>query len=214
MLAEIADAGVMAKVALALLKFHNPRKDLQQRRFAGTVGTDQDRALASLDVEIKARVNASCAIGHMDAAERDGALAASGRLRDLKPERFLWRRGFLNQLHALDLFELRHGLRCFGSDGAESVGELLEGVDFLLLVFVGGQLLLVTFFALAEVIGVVALVGDEFLLGDLVNLPHHFIHELAIVRNQEQSPGIVFQVVLEPKQCQQIQVIGWLVQQQ
>src|ERR1035437_2334865 len=53
-----------------------------------------------------------------------------------------------------------------GGSAAETVGELLERGDLLLLIFVGGELLLVAFLALAQVVGITAGVGDEFLLGD------------------------------------------------
>ena len=80
--------------------------------------------------------------------ERDRALPAARRLRDLETKRLARRQRLLDQLHALDLLELAHGLRSFGRDGAKAIGEFLQRLDFLLLIFVGGQLLLVAFLAL------------------------------------------------------------------
>ena len=91
----------------------------------------------------------------------DRALPAARRLRNLEAERLARRQRFLDQFHALDLLELALRLRRLGGNGAEAVAELPQRGDFLLLVFVGGELLFVVRLALLEEVGVVARVGDQ-----------------------------------------------------
>lgn len=109
-------------------------------------------------------------------------------------------RGFLDQLHPLDLLELGHRLRGLRGHGAESIRKLLEGLDFLLLIFVGRALLLVAIFPLLEVIRIIACVTDELAIGDLMHLGDNFVHELAIVGNEQDRSGIMGQVLLQPEQ--------------
>ena len=54
-----------------------------------------------------------------------------------------------------------------------------------MLILVRGGLLLVVQFALFQEVGVVARVAGELLLGDLVNVFDHLIHELPVVRDHE-----------------------------
>ena len=73
----------------------------------------------------------------MNPLQADGPLAAPRRLGNLEPEWLAWRHRLLDQLQAFNLLKLAHGLRGLGRDGAEPIGEFLEGLDFLLLVLVG-----------------------------------------------------------------------------
>ena len=74
--------------------------------------------------------------------ERDHALAAALRLRKLEVDFLVVVDGRLDFFHALDLLELALRLRRLAGLGAEAVGEFLQRCDFALLVFVGGELLL------------------------------------------------------------------------
>src|SRR3712207_7490211 len=53
---------------------------------------------------------------------------------DVEAERLLRRRRLFDQLHALDLLELAHGLRRFRRDLPEPIVELAQPRDLLLLV--------------------------------------------------------------------------------
>ena len=213
-LAEVAELGVVPDLALALLELEHAGHDLEQGGFAGAVGTHEHRPLAAFDGHVEAGIDLEGTVGHVDALEGDGALAAARRRRDLEAERFPGRGGLLDQLHALDLLELGHGLGGLGSDRAEPVGELLERTDLLLLVLVRGKLGVVVGLPLAEELGVVAGVGDDLALGDLVHLRDHLVHELAVVRNQQERARIVGEVVLQPEQGEQVEVVGGLVEQE
>ena len=151
MLAEVTDLRVVPEVALAFLKRHHARQNFQQRGFARAVRPDQHRALAAFHREIEPAINLVRAVGHVDVHQRHGALPAARRLRNLKAERLARRQRLLDQLHPLDLLELAHRLRRLGRHGTEPRHELLERRDFLLLILVGGQLLLVTLLPLPEV---------------------------------------------------------------
>ena len=65
-------------------------------------------------------------------------------------------------------WKLAHRLRSFGRHGAEARARFLNSRDFLLLILVGGELLLVTLFTLAEVISVVARVSDQLLFRNFI----------------------------------------------
>ena len=113
-------------------------------------------------------------------------MSAARRLRDLKPKRLAGRHRFLDELKPLDLLKLAHGLRRLGRHRAKPVHKFLQCVDLLLLIFMGGHLLFVTFLPLPEEVRVIAGVGNEFPLRNLMHLGHDFIHELAVMRNEEQ----------------------------
>ncbi len=214
MLAVVADFGVVAGLAFALLEFDDAGEDFEEGGFAGAVGSDEDGAFAAFYFEVEAVVNFVRAVGHVDAFQADGALAAARGRGDLEAEGLARRSRFFDEFKALNLFEFAHGLGGLGGDGAEAVGEFLEGGYFLLLVFVGGELAFVAFFAFAEEVGVVAGVVDEFFLGDFVNLRHEFVHELAIVGNHQHGAAVVLQVSLKPDERDEVQVVGRFVEEE
>ena len=117
MLAEITDLGVVAEVAFAFLIFHHAGENFDQGGFARAVRPDQHGAFAAFNRQVEARINLRRAIGHVDAFQRDRALAAARRRRNLKPERLARGQRFLDQFHALDLLEL--ALACDALDGME-----------------------------------------------------------------------------------------------
>jgi len=73
-----------------------------------------------------------------------------------------------------------------GCHRAKPIRKLLEGRNFLLLVVISGQLLFVARRTLHEVVRVIAGVGNQLLLRDLMNLAHNLVHKLAVMRNQQQ----------------------------
>ena len=133
-------------------------------------------------------------------------------MRNHESERFAWGERFLDEFHALDLLELAHGLRGFGGDLTEAVVELAERGDFLLLVLVGGRLAFVGFVFEAEVVGVVAAPFVEFAVSDFVNFFDDFVHELAVMGDEENGAGVVFEVVLEPEEGDEVEVVGGFVE--
>ena len=81
-----------------------------------------------------------------------------------------------------------------------------------MLIFVGGRLAFVGFVFEAEVIGVVAGPLVEFAVCDFVNLFDDFVHELAVMGDEEDGAGIVFEIVLEPEEGDEVEVVGRFVE--
>jgi len=79
---------------------------------------------------------------------------------------------------------------------AKTVGEFLQSLDFFLLVFVGGQLLFVAFLALAQEIRIIPGISYDLLISNFMHLADDFIHKLAVMRNEQQRAGVVFEVIL------------------
>ena len=98
------------------------------------------------------------------------------------------------------MLELGHRLRGLRSNGAESICELLKGLDFFLLILVGRVLLLVAILPLLEVSRIIARITDELAVGDLMHLGDDFVHELAVVGNKQDRSGIMRQVLLQPEE--------------
>ena len=97
---------------------------------------------------------------------------------------------------------------------AEAVDEFLDVFDFLLLVPVGLDVLLVAFFALVEVSAVVAGVRIEE-SGVWVDLDDRFddrVHEIAVVRDHEDRARVIQEIALEPEEREEVEVVGWLVE--
>ena len=139
---------------------------------------------------------------------------AALRLGELEIQLALVALGRLDLVHALDLLELALGLRGLGVLGAEAVDELHQAGDFALLVFVGGQELLLVGLALFEVLVVAAAVTDQLALADFDDAADKLVEELAVVRDDENRAGIALQILLEPEQRLQVEMVGRLVQQQ
>src|SRR5205085_9868852 len=120
-------------------------------------------------------------VGHANPFKGHRALPAAWRWRNLKTKWFWKWRWFLDQFHALDLFELAHGLGSLGGDRAKSVGKFLQSLNFFLLIFVRGQLLLVSLLTLLEKIRVVAGISDQLFFRNFMHLADNFVHELAVM---------------------------------
>ena len=214
MLAEVADLGIATVGDFAFLEFDFVGEDFEKGGFASAVGADEGDAFATFDLEVEAAIDDMVAVGHVDAFEQDGALAAAFGLRDAETERFFRGLGALDFFHALDLLELALGLGGFGGDGAEAVGEFLERGDFLLLVFVGGGLDFVIALALVHRGGVVAGVVDEFFGGDFVNAVDEGVHEFEIVGDEQEGTGAGFEILLEPEEGEEVEVVGRFVEEE
>ena len=132
----------------------------------------------------------------------------------MKTKRLARRHRFLDQFQPLNLLQLALGLRRLGGNGPEPVGERLQIGDFLLLILVRRELLLVAFLPLAKKVGVIARVADELALRNFMHLRDDFIHELAVMGNEQHRARIILQVTLQPQQRKQIQMVRRFVQQQ
>ena len=115
-------------------------------------------------------------------------------------------------LKALDLLFLGLGAGGHRGLGAEAVDELLEVGDFALLVLEDGGLLLLAGDALGEVVVVVAGVAVERAAAQLEDAGAEDVEEGAVVGNDQQAARVTRQVILEPEQRLEIEVVGRLVE--
>jgi hypothetical protein len=117
-------------------------------------------------------------------------------------------------LEALDLLLLRLGPRRHRGLGAEAVDELLQVGDLALLVLEGGRLLLLARLLLADVVVVVAGVAVERPAAELEDPGAERVQEGAVVRDDDEAAGVARQVVLEPEERLEVEVVGRLVEQE
>ena len=90
----------------------------------------------------------------------------------------------------------------------------MQGLNFFLLILVCRQLAIIVGLALFEIRSVIARVCDQPLFGDFINLRRDFIHELAVVRDHQDRSAVRLEILLQPQQGQQVQVVGRFVQEQ
>jgi hypothetical protein len=137
-------------------------------------------------------------VGEMDLVQRHHALAAAIGLRKLDVDFFVRGLRCVENIHALDLLQLALRLGRLARLRAEAGGKIAQLLDFSLLIFVGGEMLLLARLALLDVGIVVAAVAMDLFVADLENIIDERIQECAIVRDHENCAGIVLQIVLEP----------------
>ena len=127
------------------------------------------------------------AVGHLNAFQYGCSLTAPLRLRNAESEWFARSFWTIDFFHALDLFELALRLSGFRGDGPKAVGEFLEGVDFLLLVFPRRILDIEIALPLDHGLRVVALVMNELLGRNFVDVIDESIHELTIMGDEQKG---------------------------
>ena len=214
MLRVVAELGGVAGLALAAIDGDLAGEDLEQGGLAGAVGADEHDAVAALDGEVEVLVDALFAVGLADFGELDDFLVGARRLGEGELEGLARGAGFLDAFELFEELDAGLDLRGFGPDLAEAVDEFLVALDFLVLVSIGLDALLVGFFPLVEVGAVVSGVGNE-LRGIGIDLDDGLddgVHEIAVVGDHEDGAGVVEQVALEPEQREQVEVVGGLVE--
>jgi len=120
-------------------------------------------------------------------------------------------RGF-DLFHTIDLLEFALGLGGFAGLGAKAIGELLQGGDFLLLIFKGGEVLLLASGFFHNVLIVVAAISVEFGLGNFHDRPDKLVEEFAIVGDHEDGARIVTEIFLKPNERFEIEMVCGFVQ--
>ena len=212
MLGEVADADIVSFGARASFEREQAGEDFEEGRFARSVGSDEDSALSSLDGQVEVLVDNVVAVCLAHMFEDHGALSAPGWLGKAEFDGGfrVFRRG--EALDAGQLFDALLGLGGFARLGAKAVDEILEVLDFALLVFVSRDVLLVAGLFLDKVVVVVAAVAVELLARDLDDSVANGIEEGAVVRNDQESAGVVGEVVLKPTERLEVEVVGWLIE--
>src|ERR1019366_3072515 len=117
-------------------------------------------------------------------------------------------------LQALDLLLLGLGAGGERSLRAEAVDEPLQVGDLALLVLEGGGLLLLARLLLDKVVVVVAGVAAERAASHLEYPRAESVQERPVMGDDAQAAGVSGEVVLEPEQRLQIEVVRRLVEQE
>ena len=212
MLGEVADADIVSFRACAALEREKSGEDFEEGGFAGAVGSDEHGALSAFDGEVEVLVDDMVTVGLAHVFEDHGALSAPGWLGKAE---FDGRLGVLRRGEALDAGQLLDaflGLGGFARFSAEAVDEILEVLDFALLVFVSGEVLLVAGFFLDEVVVIVAAVTVEVLARDFDHAVADGVEEGAVMGDNKQGSGVIAEVGLEPAERLEVEVVGRFVE--
>src|SRR5439155_8960987 len=188
-------------------------EEFQERGVASAIRADEDDALAASGLKIDASINGHVSIGMVDVFEFDDFDSTALRLGEIEIDfAVVAGRGF-DLFHAIDLLEFALGLAGLGILGAETINEFHHPANFALLIFVGGEELFFSGFALNEVIIVIAAVTDEFALADFDDAADELVEEFAVVGDDEDRAGIGLEIILEPKERFEIEMVRWFVEQ-
>ena len=215
-LGEVAHLDVGPLLADAALDGDLAGEDLEQGGLARAVGADEHRALAALELEVQALVDHVLAVGLADPGEAHDAQAGAGRLREAEGDALEVLLGLVGRggLEPGDLLLLGLGARGHGGLGAEAVDEGLEVGDLALAVAIGGLLLLLARHALEEEGVVVAGVAVEPAAAQLEHAVAERVEEGAVVGDDDEPAGVAAEVVLEPEQGLEVEVVRRLVEQE
>ena len=184
--------GIESCLTFTTLKFELSCKNFEQGGLTGSVRADQYHAVTSLNGKLELIVNDLISVSHVDVFQLDDFLIGAFWLGEVEFENLAGSNGLGQSFEFLELLNTALYLGGFRSNRAKTIDELLNAFDFLVLVTIGLYLLLISFGALLEVCRIVASVGNELFLIDLVDGFNELIHEVAVVRNHQQSTRVVF----------------------
>ena len=215
-LGEVTGDDVAAEFARAALDGDDAGEDFEERGFAGAVGSDEDDALAALGGEVEVFVNDVVAVGLPDVFELDDLEAGARGLRELEVHlaQLFGRLLDGDILEALDLFFLGLGAGGHGGLGTEAVNEDLQVGDLALLIFEGGELLVFAGFFLGEEVVVVAVVVMERAGAELEHAGAEGVQESTVVGDDDEAAGVACEVVLEPEESFEIEMVRRLVEEE
>ena len=187
MLGEVSDPDIVAEESFAALNGEGSTQKFEKRGFARSVGSDENRALASFGFEVEPPIHSEVAgtidvfIGVADVFQGDDSKAAAYGLGKAELDRSGSGNGGFDLVHTVDLLEFALGLGSFTCFGAKTVSKLLEGRDLFLLVFVGGEVLFFAGGFFDHIFVVVPAVAVKFRLRNFDDGVDQFIQKLAIV---------------------------------
>ena len=119
-----------------------------------------------------------------------------------------------DEFESIKGFDAALRLARFGRFGAESVNIALQMRDVALLLRVLRLLLEQALGTRAFKLGVVAFVAGERLLRHFDGVRAQRVEKIAVMRDDELGRGVAFEVLLQPQDGVQIQMVGRFVQQQ
>ena len=213
MLGVVGGDHIVAEPALPLVDGQRAGEDLQQRRFAGAIGTDQCDAVAPFEGQVQFLVHHVVAVGLSHVVESDNFGTAAGRFRERIAD-LPGRSGQFDDFDFFQLFQPALHLPGLGRLVAEPLDETHLPLYLALLAGGGGLLDFQGALAGDQVIIVVSPMMDhfsrfngEYAVGDLVQ-------KGAVVGCDHHSAGKGGKILLEPQVCLKVEVVGRLVQQE
>ena len=214
MLREVRHAHIHAQVPRAALESKDSRQDLEQRGLARTVGSDERDLLASLEGQVQPVVDAVLAIALDDPREADDHASAARGLREAELDGLGASGRHGDALEALERLDAALDLACLAGLIAEAFDEAL-GLRHLALLRCSCALELSDpFIALLDEVGVVAHVLGQRSASELGHVVGDGIDEVPIVADQDQAAGVRPEESLQPVDARQVEVVGWLVEEQ
>ena len=214
LLIVVAHVDVGAEAQISVIRLHQLIQNTKNRGFACPVVTDQCHMFTAADVE-------------GDAGEEEPVIEAFGKILDVQNIPAAADTGCEHQMHIVPerdgavylLHLIQHFLAALGAlDGLLPV-ELAELGDDLLLMFAlrliiqeGFPFFLPQRFAPLGIGRVVAGKDPGMCVLDFDDGGHCAIQEIAVVGHNQNRPAIVHQIVLEPADAADIEMVGRLVE--
>jgi len=191
----------------------HPGEHFQQGALSRPVRPQKGDAVATLDHEINAMVNDLVPVNLADPSELHRSPTGAGRFGKDEVDIRLLDRGF----QSFDLFQLLHA--ALGLPGAVlahpvALDEPLDLADPVLLILEGCQLDLAPQGLFCQVLGVGAGVFLQLSLFEFEDARDHSVQEGAVVGNEDHRRRCAEEVVFQPQQGIQVEVVGRFVEQQ
>ncbi len=213
LLRVVADNHISARLHPPCLRREQSREGLDQRGLALPVRTQHANACTSRNVAINTPQHRRKPwVTTVGRAQPQQLLRLSCRLQKFETQR-IRQHHRCQPLHAFQCLEPALRLLRLGGLGTEALDETGEVGNVLLLLCVGMLLLLQRQRPALLEFGIAARVAGEPALVDMHRDARNGIEKFAVVRNDQQGPGVTRQPVLQPHQRIEIEVVGRFVQQ-
>ena len=185
-----------------------------ERRLAFAVAPDEGDLLPALDFHLRMAENDFLRIADGQVAALENDVAGARRRREFHRQAGIVRLVDLDPVQLLQRLDAGLDLIGLGRLVAEGLDEFLRLLDHPLLVLVSGDLLLDTLRAQLQVFGI-----RDLVVVDMAQ--HHFhgpvrdrVQEAAVVADEQQRAATRLEVLLQPFDGLDVQVVGRLVEQQ
>ena len=184
-----------------------------QGGLALAVASDQGHFLPALDLHVGVRKDHLARVPHGQVRRLVGHVAAALRRRELERDARVVRLIDFQTVQALQRLDARLHLVGLGRLVAEFIDKLLGLLDHPLLVLVGGRLLGQALGAQRQILAVGHFIVMDVPQHDLHGARGHIVQELPVVADQQDGGAAPLQVILQPLDGLDVQVVGRLVEQ-
>ena len=213
-LGKIAEAHFVSPVGVPAIGGQAAHQDLEQGRFAQAVRANDADALAPAQDQGHVRKHALVAVGLAQVLDVEDVLAARARLFETQRGRAARATHQFFHLDAFDLLKPALRLRGLGVLGAEALDPSALARNFVLGARDGGLLALADGGFVDDKGRVAAGVERDGAVVDVEGVGGDVVEKALIVRDDDRATSIVGQEFLQPTNSQDVEVVGWLVEQQ